>query len=543
MRFFKSKAIFAALLLITTAASVAAVDFPTEDILMMTYSSGDFQLDPAHSYTTTEAQIYSAIYEGLVGYHPLTLEPIPAAASRWIISADGLTYTFFLRPKGKYWNGETVTSSDFYDAWFRLISPEENAEYSFMLDIIEGAYEYRSGEITDKSKVGIKVITPLILEVKLKEAAEYFLKILCHHSFSPINPLNIEDGKWKPGPSAIGNGPFFLYSRSDDQAVFKKNILYWDAEKVKISEIHINFTDDAENTTSEFNKGIIHWAPSGVFLGSVERTENIVTNPLFGTTYFYFTADEGPLSNSEVRRGLSLMLPWDILRSPQNFFLPSSTLVPSIPGYPRIEGITKRDMQEALQLLHKAGFTKGKGLGTLIIRIPDTRDSMYIAGIMKQTWEKFLDVNIQIEVYNFGDYYDKLKEPGYALGTTSWIGDYADPLTFLQMWTADSNLNDSGFNDPVYDKLLEEAVKLKDTEERYQMMADAEKHLLDGGLILPLENYPAFNAVNVDILQGWYPNVLDIHPFKYMYLIKPQLPKGVVKKRSYQRLATYLILS
>lgn len=527
--------IFTAFLIYLT--TTAAGD-NNDNILLMNYSSGNIQLDPAHSFTTTEAQIYTAIYEGLVGYHPLTLEPMPAAASRWVISPDGQTYTFFLRPEGKYWNGETVTASDFRDAWFRLLDPEEGAEYSFMLDIIEGAYEYRSGETTEKDDVGIRIIAPLILEIKLKETAEYFLKILCHHSFSPVNPLNLDNGKWKNGPSAVGNGPFFLYSKTTEAVSLRKNNLYWDASNVKLSEIRIEFSDDAEITTQRFNNSELHWSPSGVYLGNIENTENIVTNPLFGTTYFYFTAFDGPLQNPDVRRGLSLVLPWDRIRSPNNFFLPSSALVPGIPGYPTNEGISRRDMRAALQLLHKAGYTKGSDIGNLTIRIPDSRDSMYVAAIMKQEWEKFLDVTVEIEIYSFSEYYDKLKEPEYSLGTTSWIGDYADPLTFLQMWTAESNLNDSGFNDPIYDRLLDESVKEKKTEDRYKMMAEAEKRLLDGALVLPLENYPAFNAVNINILQGWYPNVLDIHPFKYMYLLKPKLPDGVVMKNTAETLCT-----
>ncbi|HAK45731.1 MAG TPA: peptide ABC transporter substrate-binding protein [Spirochaeta sp.] len=517
--------------LLLSAAVLAAT--PSENnTLLVNYLSGDFQLDPAHSYTTTEAQIYSAVYEGLVSPHPLTLEPLPAAASHWVISSDGLTYTFFLRPEGKYWNGETVTAWDFSDAWFRLLDPDEDAEYSFMLDIIEGAYDYRSGNLTDKTEVGIKVITPLVLEIKLKEAAEYFLKVLCHHSFSPVNPLNIEEGKWKEGTSAVGNGPFYLYSKTDELAVFKKNILYWDSKKVKLSEIHLQFSNDAEANTAGFNNGEIHWAPTGVYIAELERAENLVTNPLFGTTYFYFTTHDAALADPDVRRGLSLILPWDRIRSPQNFFLPSSSLVPSIPGYRDVEGIEERDMRQALQLLHKAGYTKGSGIGTIKIRIPESRDSMYIAATMKQEWEKFLDIDVEIKVYPSGEYFDSLKESGYSMGTTSWIGDYADPLTFLQMWTAESNLNDSGFNDPIYDNLLKEAVKEKDTEARYKLMAEAEKLLLAGALVLPVENYPAFNAVNTDILHGWYPNVLDIHPFKYMYLLKPKLPNGVVEQPS-----------
>ncbi|MDC7228338.1 MAG: peptide ABC transporter substrate-binding protein [Spirochaetales bacterium] len=529
-------AIAVLLILFSATALFSEAD---ESTLLINFSTGDFQLDPAHSYTTTEAQLYSAIYEGLVSPHPLTLEPMPGAASRWVISPDGRTYTFFLRPEGKYWNGETVTSTDFAAAWFRLINPEENAEYSFMLDIIEGAYEYRTGQTSNMEDVGIRVISPLIFEVKLKEPAEYFLKLICHHTFSPVNPLNLDEGRWKHGPSAVGNGPFYLYSRTEELAVFRKNLLYWDAERVKLDAIHIQFSDSAETNTERFNSGEIHWAPTGIYLGALERSENLVTNPLFGTTYFYFTAFDEALADPDVRRGLSLILPWDRIRNTQNFFLPSDTLVPSIPGYPDLEGINKRDMQQALQLLHKAGYTKGRGINPIKIRIPESRDSMFVAATMKSEWEKFLDIEVEIEVFPFEDYFDSLKKSDYSMGTTSWIGDYADPLTFLQMWTAGSNLNDSGFNDPLYDALLNKAVKEKDTETRYELMAEAEGRLINGALVLPIENYPAFNAVNTDILQGWYPNVLDIHPFKYMYLLKPELPRGVVEAPSDLHLSSY----
>ena len=520
------------LVLLSLCLPVFADDDPApytsdKNILVVSYSSDELQLDPAHSYTTTEAQLYTAFYEGLVGYHPLTLEPIPAAASRWVVSPDGLTYTFFLRPEGEFWNGDQVKADHFRDAWFRILDPEEKAEYSFMFDIIEGAYEYRTGATADRDDVAIVALSPLVLQVKLKQPADYFLKILCHHSFSPVHPLNLEDGKWKEGPSVLGNGPFYIYSRDNQRAVLRKNILYWDNESVSLDEIHILFLEDPQTASTLFNIGDIHWAASGLYLNSIDNSDYIVTNPLFGTTYFFFTTFDEALKNPDVRRALCLILPWEQIRTANNFFIPSATLIPNIPGYTKNEGISKRNMQEALQLLHRAGYTKGRGINPIVIRIPEGQDSIFIAGVMKQQWEKFLDVEVIVETLNYTEYFNSLKKPGYSVGTTTWIGDYADPLTFLQMWTAGSNLNDSGFDDPLYNSLLEEAVK-EDPEERYRMMAEAEKILLDTGLVMPLENYPAFNAVNTDVLQGWFPNVLDIHPFKYMNLLKPGLPRNLV---------------
>jgi peptide/nickel transport system substrate-binding protein/oligopeptide transport system substrate-binding protein len=185
-------------------------------------------------------------------------------------------------------------------------------------------------------------------------------------------------------------------------------------------------------------------------------------------------------------------------------------------------------MKEALRLLHKAGYTKGRGINPLIIRIPEGEDMISVASTLKEQWEKYLDVDVEIETLGYADYFDSLKAPGYSIGTTTWIGDYADPLTFLQMWTAGSNLNDSGYDNPVYDSLLDEAVK-SPPKERYALMAEAEQMLLDGAVVLPLENYPAFNAVNLERLEGWFPNVLDIHPFKYLRLVSPRLPEGLVR--------------
>ena len=140
------------------------------------YASSEYGLDPAHAFTTTEAQLFTAVYEGLVGYHPLTLEPVAAAAERWVVSPDGKTYTFFLRPEGHFWNGDPVKASNFSEAWFRLLSPDENAEYSFLLDIIEGALDYRMGKTDDRNTVGIKEISDYVLEIKLERTGGILFK-------------------------------------------------------------------------------------------------------------------------------------------------------------------------------------------------------------------------------------------------------------------------------------------------------------------------------------------------------------------------------
>jgi peptide/nickel transport system substrate-binding protein/oligopeptide transport system substrate-binding protein len=134
---------------------------------------------------------------------------------------------------------------------------------------------------------------------------------------------------------------------------------------------------------------------------------------------------------------------------------------------------------------------------------------------MATTWKEKLGISVRVDVVPFGQYFQALKRNDYEVGYTTWIGDFADPYTFLQMWRRDSNLNDARYNDDDYERLLERSMT-EEGEKRWETLAEAEKLLLDRGTVLPISYTPALNIVDIDELDGWFPNVLDIHPFKYL---------------------------
>jgi peptide/nickel transport system substrate-binding protein/oligopeptide transport system substrate-binding protein len=82
------------------------------------------------------------------------------------------------------------------------------------------------------------------------------------------------------------------------------------------------------------------------------------------------------------------------------------------------------------------------------------------------------------------------------------------------MWRRDSNLNDAHFNDNDYESLIERSM-LEEGNVRMATLAEAEKLLLDRGVVLPIFYHPALNIIDTGEVAGWYPNALDIHPFKY----------------------------
>jgi peptide/nickel transport system substrate-binding protein/oligopeptide transport system substrate-binding protein len=210
-------------------------------------------------------------------------------------------------------------------------------------------------------------------------------------------------------------------------------------------------------------------------------------------------------------------------------YLPTTRLIPKLPHYPEARGIGENNTEEALIILEEEGFPKGEGLPEIVIKIPTGFESRRIALVMEQAWEENLEVEVSVEEYDFSEYYGELRNTSYTLGTISWIGDFPDPLTFLQMWTADSNLNDAGYNNPEYESIIDTSMT-QSGKKRYRTLAEAEEILLQEAVVLPINHLPAWNLVDLFEIGGWFPNPLDIHPFKYLQKRKFEIGPWIAEK-------------
>ncbi len=482
-----------------------------KDTFTALFSQSQINFNPLYTFTSTEAQIYTALYEGLLSYHPQTLEPLPAAAESWEVSEDQLIYRFKLRIDLVYSNGDPIIADHFKESWIELMSPQNKTEYASLLDIIKNGAEFRKGEVGE-NELGIRVESDRILVIELKHQAPYLLKVLCHHSLAPVHPSLIDKKNWN-NEEIIVNGPYVFTERSNESFELEKNDNYWDKENVSIQNLSILFSDDSEQNTLNFNRDSIDWLTESFDIESLNMAETIVLNPLFSTTYLYFSNKNKPWGNKNVRKALALLLPWDKIRSSQ--LIPGSTLIPSIPYYPEAVSITESNKDEALRLLKEEGFEKGRGLPPIILKLPESLSMSSIGEIMKKSWQEFLNVEVSIETESFPGYFESMKNGNYTIGSLTWIGDFADPMTFLQMWLSSSSLNDAAYYNNDYDMIIDDSAD-KDFNERYQRMSDAESMLLDTAQVMPIGHSPALNIIDLRFIEGWYPNVLDIHPFKYL---------------------------
>jgi peptide/nickel transport system substrate-binding protein/oligopeptide transport system substrate-binding protein len=495
------------------------------DELTVTFSKGEVELDFRKSFYASEAQLFTAIYEGLFSYDPLTMEPTPALAERWELSEDKKQWTFTIRRNAQFENGDPITAEDFRAAWLSVLAPELDAPYSSQFDLIEGAKEYRTGEVKDPNTVGIIASDERTLVVKLNGPAFFFPSMLCHHSFSPIHPSMLEVKDWSAA-TLVSNGPFRIAEMDKDKIIFVKADTYWDASAVSLNKIIIKHTENGDEASSLWNSGEARWISGEVNFETLTDRSGIQVNTMFATHYYYIRSGEKPWNDHRIRRALVLALPWDEIRA--GHMLPAKTLIYPLPGYPKLEGIFgDEQLEEAAELLAEAGFPNGVGLPELVMRITPSSEAARISELMARTWKEKLGVPVRVEVVPYSRYAQMLKTGGYTVASSTWIGDFADPYTFLQMWRRDSNLNDALHDDADYEALMERAM-LEEGNKRWATLAEAEELLLERGSVLPISHSPAVNIVDVGELAGWFPNALDIHPFKYLFFrtIRP-LP-GVV---------------
>ncbi|GHV76310.1 ABC transporter substrate-binding protein [Spirochaetia bacterium] len=479
--------------------------------LTMSVSNGKVELDFRKSYLSNEAQLYTALYEGLFSYHPFTMEPVPAAASAWEVSDDKKEWTFTIRDTARYWNGDPVRAEDFRAAWLSLLAPDKQSPYSSLFDIIEGALDFRLGRTDDPDTVGIMAPDPKTLVVRLNFPAAFFPSMLCHHSFSPIHPAMLQTGDWSQGVP-ISNGPFYILDHTEDAMVLNRNELYWDVSRTALKKITLKFVEDGDEASALWNSGEVRWIAGEVNLDTLTDRSGIVVNPMFATHYYFIRSGAKPWTDYRVRHALSIALPWEQIR--EGHYLPAKTLIYPIQGYPEVTGLDVTNIDEAKRLLSEAGYPDGMGLPELVIRLTPSPEAARIGGLMAATWKEQLGVPVKVEVIPYRQYFDAMKQDDYQVGSSTWIGDFPDPYTFLQMWRRDSNLNDARYNDADYEALMERSMT-EDGQARLETLAAAEKLLLERGAVLPISYSPALNIVDTDELEGWFPNALDIHPFKY----------------------------
>lgn len=497
-------------------------------------SEHQYQLNPQLTDYAADVQILTGLYEGLFSYNPLTLEPQYAIAVSYSISRDKKRWTFYLNPLAKFSDGTKITANDVRASWVKLLS-EPNAPYASLLDVIEGAKEFRCGQLSEED-LGIYALSEEQLLIHLCKPASYLPKILCHPAFSVVSSKD-----------DVYSGAYCLAQKAEDleneedevfdeeaTIVLEKNPYYWDKEHVFTQTITFVQSEDQDDNAYAYNTGNADWISAPINTKLLIEKESLLLTPEFATCYLFFKnsnakrTSESVWDHLEFRQALFEAMPWDAIRSV--YYVPATTFVYPLNGYPQVEGYSYTDLIEAKKLMkiarEKYGIAEDEKI-PLVMEISKnslTNDQLLT---MRMAFKE-LNIDFYVKTVSISSYLANVKNSDSDIFIYTWVGDFADPMAFLELFRSDSSLNDSGYNSKEFDDLLNKASSAS-ISESYMYYAQAESLLLDDCMVFPIHHPVSYNVIDTESIGGWAPNAFDIHPLKYLYKKeKITLPLGTV---------------
>ena len=483
----------------------------------------EHELNPHLTSYSIDCQILTGLYEGLFTYNPVSLEPEYALCKNYKISRDKKRMTFTLRDDAYFSNGKQIKASDVRDSWMQLLETP-NAPYSSLFDIVRGAKDYRNGK-GSRENVGIVATSDFVLSVYLTSPANYLPRVLCHTAFSVIN-----------SNPTVYSGAFTLDDMEDGILILKKNPFYWDYKNTYLEQITIIQSDDADENAFYFNCGLANWVTGEINTQKLLDKSAIQLGAQFGTSYFFFkdsskkpsensfddTENFSPWDKVEFRAAILEAFPWDDFR--KNVYVPATTFVYPLTGYPTVEGYDYTDPIEALIKMDAAREKYGIEKDQIIPLTFEISENSISDDKLESFKNALIPLGVELTVIKKSGfrYFSEVASSSSDLFVYNWIGDFADPLAFLMLFQSDSTLNDSGWKNSEFDELIKKAAESTQDSDRYALLAQAETILLDSAEVIPVYRPITFNVIDLKEVGGWSLNGFDLHSFKYIYK-KPEI--------------------
>lgn len=473
-------------------------------------------LDPQLARSDSAGQILRDAYEGLATLDR-SAQPAPGVAERWEQSADGLTWTFHLRPAARWSNGDPVTARDFVAAWRRLVDPRTGSQYAQMLEPVANAAEIVAGRAPVES-LGVAAPDDATLVVRLRAPTPYFAGLVAHWSTFPVHG---GAAPARPG-DAVSNGAFTIADWVvGSHVAARRNPRYWNDAATRIDEVRYVHTNDANDEYSRFRAGELDvtYALPQQPLERLKKAHGdaLHVGPQLAVYYYGVNMARAPLGRSrELRQALSMTVDRDRLVASVTGLgeLPAwSWIPPGVANYAPQRAAWaslpyERRVEEARRLYAAAGYSPANPL-RVELRYPTGPTHERIALAVGAMWKSALGVETRLVAEEFKSMLQTVQRGETELFRASWVGDYNDAHTFAQLMQSGFGINMPGYRSAAYDAHLAAAAREPDPAKRAAALEAAERQLLEDAPVIPL-----YFLVNKRLVaphvQGWSDNVMNV---------------------------------
>jgi oligopeptide transport system substrate-binding protein len=498
-------------------------------------------IDPQLNTAVDGAVMNSHFFEGLIkwvddGNGNAINEPGMAESYEKTTDGDQVVYTFKMREDAKWSDGEPVTAQDFEYTWKRLIDPATAADYSYMIDMVVNANEILAGE-KPASELGITAIDDSTLEIRLFYDCPYFIEVCAFPACFPVRQDIIESAgdQWTfDVKTFVTNGPYKMESWSHNEEIaMVKNENYYDYDNLGPARINFKLMDDENAMLAGYRSGELDFIESvptdevATLLASGELT----VHDYIGTYYVCFQVENAPFDDPKVREAFSLAIDRNYIVETvaQAGQLPASGYVPS--GISDKDGPSGDDFRtqggdyysvdpadyqancdRARELLAEAGYPGGEGF-PVVEYLYNTNDGHKAIGeALQNMWQNELGVQVTLQNEEWNTFLQTRKDGDYHIARNGWIGDFNDPISFIDMFITGSGNNDAQYSNPAYDEYVATAKSTSDQAVRMEAMHKAEDLLMKEDVVVaPIYFYVNTWMLNEKVTGMYYT------PLGYMF--------------------------
>jgi len=524
---------------VVLALLTAAMPVSAEQVLRRGNQVEPETLDPQRAESISALNILRDLYEGLTT-EAADGRIVPGVAESWEVSDDGLTYDFHLRADARWSNGDPVTAQDFVNGIRRSVDPATGSNVSSILSVIRNADAIIDGRLP-VDRLGVSAPDSTTVRIELASPAPYLPGLLTHASTYPIHRSSLAHGQGRfsiPG-QLVSNGAYQLSDwQVQSHITLTRNPYFHDAAKVAIDKVIYYPIDNQSSELKRYLAGELDWTydipVTQVHWIRDHLPGELVFGPYLGSYFYGFNLKRPPFKDQPgLRQALAMVIDRKVITEKLLGAgeLPALGWVPTgVQGYAGQQvswadwPMSKR-LDEARRLYAAAGYSAQHPL-QVEIRYNSYNDHRRIALAVAWMWKQALGVQTHL-VNEEWKVFLQNRRAGLVTQVFrgSWVGDYNDPSTFLNLLQSDNGKNDMGYDNPEYDQLLQQAAQQRDPAQREQTLQQAERLMLGDMPVLPIYFYVSHRLIK-PYVKGWQANIMDHHATRYLRLDGAPLNAG-----------------
>ncbi len=494
---------------------------PVGNLLRKSNGAEPQTLDPHLAEGVPAGNILRDLYEGLTIEAP-DGTVIPGVAESWSLDDSGTRYTFRIRASARWSNGAQLTAEDFVYSFRRALNPETLSRYGSILYPIKNAAAVNRGTLPIE-KLGVTAVAPDVLVIELEAPTPYFLSLLNHTMAYPVHRETVEEFGaqfTRPGNS-VSNGAYKLDNWLVQSHVgLERNEHYWDNADTSIDEVVYYAIENPDAVLKRYRANEIDLTQEAPYRQLDWIKTNIpdeyVVSPYLGAYYYGLNTIKAPFKDSpELRRALALSVDRSIIteKLTGSGEIAAYSFVPPVTGYvPQqvewAEWTQEERNAEARRLYAEAGYSDENQLQVEIL-YNTQQNHKQLAIAISSMWKQNLGVKTTLLNQEWKVFLQtRANKANTEIFRSGWIGDYDDAYTFLQLLISDNQQNDSGYNNPEFDRLLALASRETNLSKRQEYMQQAEVLMLQDVPVIPIYFYVSKHLVKPWV-KGLTPNIMD----------------------------------